>query len=297
MRISLRNIKSDYWGFQEIIKLHELVEPCIDDNLTLDISSVGWIDANMCAPFGAVLHKFISKLGRKRRVELSGLKPKIRELMQRNGFFKNFGFAINTTSDTYGTTIEYQHFNSNDAIAFQGYVTQHFFGKPLPNMSSALARKFRESIAEIFSNSVDHSESLEGIFACGQLFPQQHRLDFSIADLGIGMQTNILQKIGLKLAPDEAIKWAVTGNNTTRQPEGRKPGGLGLKLIKEFIGLNRGKIQIVSDSGYWEFNSIEGEKTERFSLPFPGTVVNIEINTADKQSYRLVSEIDPNSIF
>ena len=69
-----------------------------------------------------------------------------------------------------------------------------------------------------------------------------------------------------------------------------------MKLIKDFINLNKGKLQIASDAGYWSFQLGKFE-TKRFSMPFPGTVVNIEINTADKQSYRLASEIDPSNIF
>jgi hypothetical protein len=36
-----------------------------------------------------------------------------------------------------------------------------------------------------------------------------------------------------KLDSCEAIKWALTEGNTTK--EGDQPGGLGLKLIKDFI--------------------------------------------------------------
>jgi len=81
--------------------------------------------------------------------------------------------------------------------------------------------------------------------------------------------------------------------NTTRQSES---GGLGLKLIREFIVHNNGRIVIVSDAGYWELQGGQVTK-KRFDCPFPGTVVLIEINTADTKSYALKSEIDPNNIF
>ncbi|MBI5185831.1 MAG: hypothetical protein HZA01_08935 [Nitrospinae bacterium] len=71
---------------------------------------------------------------------------------------------------------------------------------------------------------------------------------------------------------------------------------MGLKLLREFIIQNEGRIQIVSDKGYWE---LSGGKitTQNFQAPFPGTVVNIEINTADIKSYRLAAEISPRYIF
>ena len=86
---------------------------------------------------------------------------------------------------------------------------------------------------------------------------------------------------------DKAIEWALQEGNTTRK--GNVPGGLGLKLIREFITMNKGRIQIVSDRGYWEF-SPQGETLTRIDTSFPGTVINIEINTADTSSYRLRSE-------
>ena len=156
-------------------------------------------------------------------------------------------------------------------------------------MSEALSERFKNSILEIFVNAAMHSESKLGIFACGQYFPQQDRLDFCVADAGIGIRRKIYKELGLKMNSDKAIEWALQEGNTTRK--GSVPGGLGLKLIREFIAMNKGRIQIVSDRGYWEF-SPQGETLTRIDTPFPGTVINIEINTADTSSYRLRSEAE-----
>ena len=161
-------------------------------------------------------------------------------------------------------------------------------------MSRGLLKKFSESVFEIFSNSVIHSQTTLGIFSCGQYFPKRDRLDFSVADLGIGIRRNILEHSGLNLRASEAITWATVGHNTTKR--GNIPGGLGLKLLREFITLNAGRIQIVSDSGYWALES-GAVVTKEMPYSFPGTVVGIEIDTADKRSYRLSSEISENDIF
>jgi len=112
-------------------------------------------------------------------------------------------------------------------------------------------------------------------------------LDFTIADPGIGIRRKIYAELGLRLNSDRAIKWALQDGHTTRQ--GSIPGGLGLKLIREFIGLNAGKMQIVSDRGFWECTP-NGEALRRMDYGFPGTVITIEINTADTSSYRLSTE-------
>jgi len=161
-------------------------------------------------------------------------------------------------------------------------------------MTPGLLKKFRESIFEIFSNAVIHSETKLGIFSCGQFFPKKHRLDFSIADLGIGIQRNVQKKGRLNLSVEQAIIWAISEKNTTKT--GPIPGGIGLKLLREFILKNEGRLQIVSDAGYWELS--EGkEGTRSFLEPFPGTVVNIEINTKDTKSYCLASEVRPEDVF
>jgi hypothetical protein len=94
--------------------------------------------------------------------------------------------------------------------------------------------------------------------------------------------------------PEKAISWATEERNTTKS--GSVPGGLGLKLLREFIDLNGGSIQIVSDAGYWRR---EGQKTTtaRMLHRFPGTVVSLEINTNDTNSYALAYELSPADIF
>jgi len=117
-------------------------------------------------------------------------------------------------------------------------------------------------------------------------------LRFTIADLGIGIDGNIYKNLQRKLPAEVAISWAISGRTTRR---GRS-GGLGLQLIQEFIKLNQGRLIIVSNSGYWELS--KGKvSTGTFSRPFPGTVVTIDIDTADKTSYCLSSEIGSFDVF
>ena len=204
----------------------------------------------------------------------------------------NYGVA--KSADVYKTTIEYKRFEAKDERYFAAYIEEHLVGKGMPKMSTGLQKKFRESIFEILSNAVIHAETKLGIFACGQFFPKGRRLEFSIADLGIGMRENIKKRRGLDLTAEEAIKWATEGNNTTKT--GNIPGGLGLKLLRDFVGLNKGRIQIVSDAGYWE-QAQGAVTTKKFEQAFPGTVVNLEINAADPQSYCLRSEKNLDNIF
>jgi hypothetical protein len=289
VKLVLLPIHSDFAGFAQLTQLHARIRDVHFETVELDMGGATWFDANMCAPFGAVLYKTSRNLN---TVKLENLTPAVKSILSKNGFLMNYGVAKST--DVYKTTIEYKRFEAKDERYFAAYIEQHLVGKGMPKMSIGLQKKFRESIFEILSNAVIHAETKLGIFACGQFFPTSRRLDFSIADLGIGMKENIKKRRGLDLTPEAAITWATEGNNTTKT--GNIPGGLGLKLLRDFVDLNKGRIQIVSDAGYWELAN-GAVTTKRFEQPFPGTVVNLEIKTADRRSYCLQSEKNLDNIF
>jgi hypothetical protein len=244
----------------------------------------------MCAAFGAILYSLGENLN---RVNLIHVPQDIETILSQNGFLSHYGGI--QISDHWRTTIPYQRFDVKDDHYFARYIETEFIHRPeIPKMSPGLLKKFRESIFEIFSNAVLHSDTELGIFSCGQFFPHQNQLGFTVADLGVGIRQNIEDYAGLKLSPEEAIIWATEGFNTTKR--GNVPGGLGLKILCEFIDLNGGSIQIVSDAGYWQRKK-EKIVTKSLNYPFPGTVVSVEINTADTKVYYLASELNTEDIF
>lgn len=289
MKIPLQEIRSEYEGFARLIEIDAKMKRSFAQKIEIDMEQVSWFDANMCAPFGAILYAVSRRLN---TVALSNISSSVEKILSKNRFLSHYGREIKP--DTYGTTIEYKRFEPKDNRYFNSYIEKYLIGKGIPQMTPGLLKKFRESIFEIFSNAVIHSDTKQGIFSCGQFFPGKHRLDFSIADLGIGIRQNVKKKVGVDLKAEQAIVWALEGQNTTKT--GSIPGGLGLKLLRDFILMNEGRIQIISDMGYWELSG-KKEDTKAFSQPFPGTIVNIEINTRDKKSYCLASEMRPEDIF
>lgn len=290
MRLTLPDIRHDLSGFKALVRLGAETRDCIFEEIDIDMGGASWFDADMCAPFGAILYRLSGNLN---TVRLANICPNVENILLKNGFLSHYGRG--KIPDRWGTTIPYQRFDSKDDRYFADYIENELIRRSeIPAMSTGLLKKFRESIFEIFSNAVLHSHTKLGIFSCGQFFPKRNRLDFSVADLGIGMRRNIADHTGLALAAADAIVWATAGRNTTKR--GPVPGGLGLKLLVEFIDLNGGFIQIVSDAGYWRRQNSK-TITASFSNPFPGTVVSMEINTADTNSYKLVSELSAADIF
>lgn len=285
-KVSVGEIQSTQQGFASLAALAANLNSYLFDTVEVDLSACTWFDANMSAPLGVVFAHAVDNLN---TIKLRGLRQGVETILSKNRFLAGFGFP--ECEDTHGTTIPYRRFTASDDRYFAAYLNRYLRGKDLPIMSDALSERFKNSILEVFVNAAMHSESKLGVFACGQYFPQRHHLDFCVADAGIGFRRKIYKELGskLKMNSDKAIEWALQEGNTTRK--GKVPGGLGLKLIKEFIALNKGRIQIVSDRGYWEF-SPRGETLTRIGTPFPGTVINIEINTADTSSYRLRSELE-----
>jgi signal transduction histidine kinase len=293
VKAALGEVRSTLEGFSELLRFSHEISASDEPVLDIDMSDVSWLDANMCAPLGALLEPLRDKSW---KVAFWHVRPELAEILRRNGFLRRPGLEVPQRVLGHGTTIDYKRFDRTDVQGFKRYIAQYLVGKGIPEMTPALSRKFRESISEIFENAMEHSETKLGVFACGQYYPKKKRLDFSIADRGIGMRANILNRTGLALSDEQATAWSMEGMNTTRRPGDGRPGGLGLKLIRDFVSLNQGSIQIVSYTGYWRFKE-ESVESRSLSHPFPGTVVNIEINAADTKSYRLALEIDRSDIF
>ena len=290
MRLQLPAVYHDRSGFESLLQLSARTEDSFLDDIEIDMTSTNWFDADMCAPLGAILYRLGEKLN---TIRLTKIPKQVEKILSKNGFLSSYG--ISKIPDRWGTTIPYQRFDRKDDRYFGSYIERELVRRrEMPSMSKGLLKKFRESVFEIFNNAVTHSQTQLGIFSCGQFFPGRHRIDISIADLGIGIRQNVKEQAGLNLAPDEAIVWAIKDGNTTKR--GPIPGGLGLKLLRDFISLNGGRIQIISDAGYLCLRKGKTESTLLRSA-FPGTVVNIEINTSDKKSYALVSEISSADIF
>ncbi|MGB3275000.1 MAG: ATP-binding protein [Castellaniella sp.] len=284
MKFLIHDVRCNIEGYDRIARLSSDLKPLWFEQIELDFSGCEWFDANMSAPLGVVLALAADRIN---DVRLMNLRPGVESILSRNRFLLGYGYQERT--DAYGSTLPYRRLQPDDARYFSAYVDANLERQRIPRMSDGLSRRFKDSILEIFDNAAVHSETELGIFVCGQYFHKRHKLDFSIADAGIGIRRKIANELGLKMPSHDAIAWALETGNTTRQ--GKIPGGMGLKIMREFIEINRGRLQIVSDRGYWEQCDDGKLVHRRMDDSFPGTVINIEINTADERSYRLSSEI------
>lgn len=180
-----------------------------------------------------------------------------------------------------------------DGKYFNTYVVEELIGRAeLPRMSALVKEKITEAIYEIFVNAQIHSNS-KHIYTCGQFFPRDDKIEFTIVDVGIGFKRKVNERFNSNLSSIQAINWATQDKNTTKIGV---TGGIGLALLKEFIGKNGGKMQIISDDGFYQYDVL-GEQMNLFNGSFPGTIVNLQFRTNDNSSYVLKSEFDNKDIF
>jgi len=290
MQVNIGTIRSNCSGFDSIAGIAKQTQGLLIDSVELNLASCSFFEANMAAPLYSVIARLRDDLN---DVSIADVPAGVNTILRKNRFLTVFNQSELT--DTNQTTLPFKIFKRHAGDQFNDYLDTYMRGRGVPVMSEGLTKRFRQSLFEIFLNASIHSDSKTGIFACGQFYPKKHRMDFTIADAGIGIRENVRKYTGKeKLNSCKAIEWAMTEGNTTKT--GNQPGGLGLKLIKDFIQMNKGKIQIVSRYGYFEF-SANGESIQKMNHDFPGTCINIEINTEDRSSYYLKSELTSEDIF
>lgn len=282
---TLRQINTDIDSYTQLAQLYETYRGWQFQQVTLHFET--WFAANMAAALGGVLDKLAENLN---TIQLGKIPPGTERILLKNNFLSHWGRGKQT--DLHHTTIQYQKLKPNDGKYFNNYITQQLLARPeLPDMSLALKAKMTEAIYEIFVNAKTHSET-QHIYTCGQFFPQKHKIEFTIADTGIGFQERINRRFDSKLTAIQAILWAVKDNHTTKTVT----GGIGLALLRDFIRLNKGKLQIVSGNGFYQFD-VSGEQTHQLPATFPGTVINMQFCTDDPASYLLASEPNLSDIF
>ena len=284
-------IRNDFNGYEKLIDFFNSTKNSSFKNVIVDFQRNNWFEANLTSVLGAILSNIHDKLN---TIRLENLSDGITGTFQKNKFLSYFG-EMESLYDIHSTTIPYAKFDKINLKEFGNYLEEYLFRKTnLPSMSEGLTKKMKESILEIFINAETHG-NCKSVFSCGQLFPHKNRLDFTVVNIGTTIRKNVSDFLNDPyLNSADAIDWAVQESNTTRQ--GNIPGGLGLSTLLSFIELNKGRVQIVSDDGYWAKISND-YIVKKLSNSFNGTIVNIEFNINDTNTYILSSESYQRNIF
>lgn len=283
---TLSQIESEFSSYQQIIDLYDDHKDKMFE--TIDIYMYRWFSANMCSALGAVLELLVNELN---NIDFQFSSNTIKKILQKNNFLSFYGYP--SEYDSNFSTIRFLKLKPTDGKFFKDYVVKELVTRSeMPHMSIKAIEKITESIYEIFVNAQIHSQS-SYIFTCGQYYPRRHVIEFTITDIGIGFKKKINNRFNVSLNSVQAILWAVKDKHTTKTGV---PGGIGLAILKEFVQINRGKLQIISDDGFYQYHNLK-ETTDTFTKPFPGTIVNLQFNTNDDTSYITKEEVNQEIIF
>jgi hypothetical protein len=287
-----RNLISDEVGFSFLAKVSIQTFNLKNGYVFFNFLGNEWFDANLCSSLGVLLDDLKT---RKNDIKIYGVNENVERVFKQNGFY----YHVVPEHNSYGyqiSIIDYKKFHLNDVNSFQEYVSEHLLKHDnFPVLSTLLSNKIAKSILEIFNNAHIHGKT-QYVYTCGQYIQRLGLLKFTISDMGRTIRKNVNDYLGSgsKIDGVESIVWAVEEGNTTKT--GNIPGGLGISLIRDFLTLNEGKIQIISSDGFWE-EKIGLNFAKKMDYRFLGTIVNLEFNLNDKKTYILASEINPQDIF
>ncbi len=282
----LSNIHSDFDGYQNLINLYSMYK----DNTwgIINVSLDVWLDANLCSALGGIMDLHKENM---HDIRFHNIAPNIESILQKNEFLTYFSYP--RIRDTYNTTIRYLKLSPRNGRYFFSYIKNELLERSeLPDLSKILKENIAELIYEIFVNAQMHSET-KHIYTCGQFFPKKKFIIFSVVDTGIGFRKKINDTFNKNLDSIQAVKWAFTDSHSTKK---NISGGLGLALLEEFIRINKGEIEVVSDSAYYKI-SASGNQEKKFDGSFPGSMITMKFNTDDDSIYCLKNELNDNDVF
>lgn len=286
-----RYINNDLEGFTFLAEIAATSMLWVGQDVQLDFENCEFFAGNLCAVLGGILEGL---MGRRNKIIITNLPLNIKGFLSSNKFLTYFvGLEI---PDFNHTTIPFSSFKINDETSVKNYVEEQLLNKPeMPVVSDKLKKEMVKSIFEIYVNAITHG-NCDTVFSCGQHYRRKEppEIYFTFVDLGKTIKNNVAEFLNRQISGIESIVWATSDNNSTKKEN--HSGGLGLKLIKEFIELNNGILQIVSANGVWELN--RGTiLTNQISIDFPGTFVTLVFNLKDKQQYFMKDEINLDNIF
>jgi len=261
---------TDFSGIKRLFEFYHKASEYSNTTIYLDFYHLTWIDANLCALLQSMLFKLNSENNLTFSADLNYISEKFNVLFK-NGFINNG----NPVEDANNSAIVLKSFSSKDKDAFVDYINNDLLNhKGMPSFNGFTRDNILTSLIELFNNIDIHAASTYPFFVCGQYYPKQEKVVFSIVDLGVGFLPPISGKTNGEIDNCfDSIKWALIKRNTTKK---NAPGGLGLTDLHTYCQLNKGVLQIITGDTYW---SSDLEKTvfdcHKFKLPFTGSIINL----------------------
>jgi len=268
-------VETNNIGNQKLLDFYNYCKNYSYSTITLDVNHLLWIDANLSALLLAIRHTLAKTNKLKFFIDFACLKGDLNVLI-RNGFSNCFTGNSRrfVPEDFRKSTIPLKAFKIDDADSFASYIQGDLLShRGLETVKFKDKDKVKDSYFEIFDNVGIHSKTTEPIIACGQYFPRNSQLKFTLVDMGQGFLKEIAEFTKRNeriIKTSDAINWAIRGNSTKKGIG----GGIGLNNILNFCLKSDGEIHIITDDCYWYYAD---KKITHFSISnhFIGATIHL----------------------
>lgn len=252
-------------------------------DVKFDFSDCNFLRPNAVAFLGGVAKLIMSRSGSV-EFDWESLRSHVMVNLCQNGFAGNFGFPSSTWT---GHSIHYREDMTLNMNSIMDYLTDYWLGRGWVHVTDRLRDAIVGRMWEIYINAFEHSESEIGVFSCGQHFKVHNELILSVVDFGQGiparvrsfLRSHIPEELVGQLTGASCLRWAFKAGNSTSADDLRR--GLGLDLLKEFVKINQGRLEIYSNDGYVLIDK-DGERYQNWKYPFEGTAVHITLRCDEK---------------
>ncbi|TDQ16899.1 hypothetical protein DFQ04_1547 [Algoriphagus boseongensis] len=260
-------------AFRKLYALYGYFQGKNATEILLNVDELEWMDANLCAVLDSIIFVLNRDFGHQFFIDKKHVEGKF-EIFERNGFIQSSHSAGRMRIDNRDTSIKMTRFKTESDLEFVEYIGESLLGHKAFEEMPEIKVELLDHFLEVFTNIQLHARTNGPIFACGQFYPIQNILKFTLVDIGIGFLQPISDFTKGKIVSiNQAILWALEEKHTTKLDA---PGGMGLTFLKKYCEENGHGFQIVTDGICWTneksfLNFWEVEK-------FPGTTINLTFN-------------------
>ena len=263
-------IDSTSIGYRKLMGFYLSCTVFYNRRISLDFLGLKWINGNMCALFTAILHKLNRENGLTfdiNKANYSYIKDNL-SLLFRNGFLQDI-----IRTPYLKSSVILSVFGKDEDSKFIDYIEKQLLGNIGMKIKEEQKQDMIDNFLEVFSNVQLHARTEEPVFACGQHFPHEGKLHFTLVDVGVGYLPPIKEFTNGEIKTAEhAIIWALNDKNTTKKDA---PGGMGLKNLLKYCNETKGELSIITGDTFWNNKFKMGPISVP---PFCGTSIHLIFN-------------------
>ncbi len=259
-----------------------------DLDVMLDFSQTNFLRPNAIAFFGGMV-RLVQARGGRVKTTGSQISERLRSYLWYSEFLPTF-LPQQYPTIQWPTVVPFREHRELDPLVIRKYLTEKWLKQEWIDASPRLRQVIIEHVSEIYTNAFEHAQSPIGVLSCGQYYPKLKQLALCVVDFGQGVATNVRRFLkNDTMEVTDVLKWAFSESMSTKMDQGISRG-MGLHLLKNFVQMNKGTLQIYSNDGRVLIDE-KKEVYEDFSPAFRGTIVQINLQ-CDGRYYVLPSEVD-----